>query len=886
MQKHSIVTTGRMRTGGLLVAGALLLASPASAPASAAATSGATVTANTRVGPADDDPFRGADIPGVAVDPADARHLVLFDQNFVTAQCEVHVTFDGGSTWDVTALRAPAGFVSPPCQQFNSSGYPHVNQSIAFGSNNQVYATFDSTTGPREVFTNATNGLGQGDSTLVAKSSDGGKTFGVATVVLAAPPGPQPYYVRPTVGVQARPAGDRVVVAAWGELVTSGGPADGAGDRRLVTAVSNDGAATWSAPVDASAPGEQVREPSPAVFGADGTIYLAWRNRDNPPSPSNEIVAKSTDGGATWVRNLAGAVTGLGQGPDGGAQQLAIDRSSNTLYLVYQEKQPYGDQDVWSQRSTDGAATWSKPLRVNDDTTGNGVRQHLPHISVAPNGRIDVVWIDHRNAYRSPVTPAPRGGVDVYYASSTDGGATFSANRRITDHTINQDMGLIGRIGSYSWYGPVVASLGNDGVFFAWSDPRQGNVDTDTNDIYTATLHLGASDASPSVQALPKASPAGLSVAASQMAYPGGAERINSLLTSKLVVVNKNDVAGAWAGAVLARDNAAPLLVVDGGSLSKDAKTEIGRLHPTGVYVIGDRSSIPDSLVTAITAAGVASAASTSVPTTAAPTTTVPATTPASTAATTTTVPTRNPFTAGNVIRLDGATAADIGRAVAGALDTRSDADRSRGAPAVAAAVVVNPDSQEGASAPGLAAAMRFPVLFVTKDGVPAATADAISALNIQKTYVVGGAASVSDAVMAKLPDATRLGGADAAATSMAVAKEAAAHNVPANVVYVADQSRPVDAAVAATVAARNGGLLLLTPGAGTPAAEKQLGGLGLSSTVDRIVVVRSSTPTSVPWAVIIVSILLAVLGIALLGRAARKRRAQPPTGPASTGTA
>jgi len=35
-----------------------------------------------------------------------ARHLVLFDQNFVTSQCEVHVTFDGGSTWDVTALKA------------------------------------------------------------------------------------------------------------------------------------------------------------------------------------------------------------------------------------------------------------------------------------------------------------------------------------------------------------------------------------------------------------------------------------------------------------------------------------------------------------------------------------------------------------------------------------------------------------------------------------------------------------------------------------------------------------------------------------------------------------------------------------------------------------
>jgi putative cell wall-binding protein len=325
--------------------------------------------------------------------------------------------------------------------------------------------------------------------------------------------------------------------------------------------------------------------------------------------------------------------------------------------------------------------------------------------------------------------------------------------------------------------------------------------------------------------------------------------------------------------------------VVDGKSLTKDAKTEIGRLHPTGVYVIGDKNSIPDTLVTAITTAGVTTAApivaTTVAPTTTAPTTTAPGA--PTTVATTTTLPTKNQFAASNVIRLEGATAAEIGQAVAGALDARSDADRSAGTPAVAAAVVVSPDSHEGASALGLAAALRFPVLFVTKDDVPSATADAISALKVQKTYVVGGSASVSDAVMAKLPSATRLGGPDAAATSMAVAKEAAARNVPVNVVYVADQARPLDAAVAATVAARNGGLLLLTPGAETPAAEKQLDGLGLTSAVDRIVVVRSATSTSVPWAVIIGSILLAVVGVALLARAARKRRAQPPTVPAST---
>src|SRR5437764_7916936 len=193
-----------MRTSPILFGAAFSLAAllstatPPAADAAATALAGR-VSANTRVGADDKDPFRGADIPGVAVDPADARHLVLFDENFVTGQCEVHVSFDGGSRWDATTLKAPAGFVCPPCQQFNSGGYPHVNQSIAFGSNKQVYAVFDSTTGPRQVFTNPSRDQGQADSVLVAKSSDGGKTFGVATVAIAAPPGPPPYYVRPTI---------------------------------------------------------------------------------------------------------------------------------------------------------------------------------------------------------------------------------------------------------------------------------------------------------------------------------------------------------------------------------------------------------------------------------------------------------------------------------------------------------------------------------------------------------------------------------------------------------------------------------------------------------------------------------------------------------------
>jgi hypothetical protein len=139
---------------------------------------------------------------------------------------------------------------------------------------------------------------------------------------------------------------------------------------------------------------------------------------------------------------------------------------------------------------------------------------------------------------------------------------------------------------------------------------------------------------------------------------------------------------------------------------------------------------------------------------------------------------------------------------------------------------------------------------------------------------VVGGPDAVSDAVMAKLPGGKRLGGADVAATSVAVNNEVKSRGLPVNITYVADASRPVDAAVAAAAVARVGGIELLTPGAGTAAADSEIAQLGLTGAVDKMFVVRSSSSSSPPWALIVVSALLAVIGIFLLDRATRKKRA------------
>ena len=62
----------------------------------------------------------------------------------------------------------------------------------------------------------------------------------------------------------------------------------------------------------------------------------------------------------------------------------------------------------------------SDPIRINNDPTNNAW-QWFGTLSVAPDGRIDVVWLDTRDNIGSVVSV-------LYYAYSLDGGDTWSEN--------------------------------------------------------------------------------------------------------------------------------------------------------------------------------------------------------------------------------------------------------------------------------------------------------------------------------------------------------------------------------------------------------------------------------------------------------------------------
>jgi hypothetical protein len=111
---------------------------------------------------------------------------------------------------------------------------------------------------------------------------------------------------------------------------------------------------------------------------------------------------------------------------------LAVDRSdtstNNNVYMLA-SVQPSGftnGSDVTFVRSANGGSTFSAPRRINDDPVNHAKWHWFGTLSVAPNGRIDGVWLDTRNA-------ANNRDSQLFYSYSIDGGNSWSPNVAVSN---------------------------------------------------------------------------------------------------------------------------------------------------------------------------------------------------------------------------------------------------------------------------------------------------------------------------------------------------------------------------------------------------------------------------------------------------------------------
>jgi hypothetical protein len=154
---------------------------------------------------------------------------------------------------------------------------------------------------------------------------------------------------------------------------------------------------------------------------------------------------KSTDGGATWTLpqeiapfNSLGVIdpnTGQRLRVGDGLEEVAIDPSNGKLYVVWESstnfnknlKQSLGawDDEILITSSSNAGATWTTPTVVHK--LDSGLPTYTPTVAVN-GGRVAVTYYDNRNLAAGQTANLP---TDYWVSYSTDGGVTFANEQHI-----------------------------------------------------------------------------------------------------------------------------------------------------------------------------------------------------------------------------------------------------------------------------------------------------------------------------------------------------------------------------------------------------------------------------------------------------------------------
>lgn len=366
-----------------------------------------------------------ANEPSIAVDPNDRLKMAVGWRQFDTVnnsfrEAGVAWSDDGGESWTVLEPLQAGVFRSDPVLLSDDDGTFYYNSL-----------------------------LGGGFTTWVFRSFDGGKTWSEPAFAFG---------------------GDK----QWMAVDRTAGPSRGALYQAWNVAGNNyfpatfnrslDGGQNWTQPVEI--PGRPIF--GTVATGPNGEVFVAGASGS---AGGPIVVTRALNGGSPGQAPVFESATPVGLGgplllgafvnPEGlGGQAIVeVDRSSGltrgSVYVLASVDPPGADPaDLMFARSTDGGASWHPAVRLNDDAPGSGAYQWFGTMSVAPNGRIDVVWNDTRDGAGAQFSA-------IYYAFSVDGGVTFSPNYRLT----SQYDSRIGwpqqaKIGDY--WGMVSDELGAD----------------------------------------------------------------------------------------------------------------------------------------------------------------------------------------------------------------------------------------------------------------------------------------------------------------------------------------------------------------------------------------------------------------------------------------
>jgi hypothetical protein len=432
-----------------------------------------------------------ANEPNIAINPLNPNEIVIGWRQFDNVSSNFRqagwaYSSDAGQTWTFPGVIDPGIFRSDPVLDYDLNGNFYYN-SLTVNGNQYPCKVFESTDGG--ISWNNGVDIGGGDKAWMTIDRTGGVDNGN-------------------------------IYSTWTQMYSFCGPHNftrsSTGGSTFESCISVAGFPMWGT----------------MAVGINGALFIGGTEM---LAPDTIVIAKSPNAkvpGSTinWNTPVAIGLNGYISGnttinPAGllGQVNIDIDRSSGpgsgNTYIAVSAAPFTGDPgDVLFMKSTNGGTIWSAPQKINDDTSTLNT-QWFATMSVAPNGRIDIVWLDTRDNPGSDNSA-------LYYSYSVDQGTTWSANEIMSlsfDPHIgypNQD-----KMGDYF---DMISD--NNGAHLAWANTFNGEEDVYYSHIVPSIL-TGKDE---------------ISLNSSFSIYPNPfSDKINvTTKSNELVEVNFNDVTG------------------------------------------------------------------------------------------------------------------------------------------------------------------------------------------------------------------------------------------------------------------------------------------------------------------------------------------------------
>jgi len=163
-----------------------------------------------------------------------------------------------------------------------------------------------------------------------------------------------------------------------------------------------------------------------ATFDAGGTLWAIWM------AGGQLSVASSADGGKTFPTPvvITKGNTDLDWGPDA-RPQIVVDPQGRIVVAFSTFRDKAFNGEVFTTRSVDGGKTFAPPQPI----TASKESQRFQALALDRDGSVFAAWLDKRNRGPARKKGEVYDGAALFFASSKDGGATYSEAHVARDNT-------------------------------------------------------------------------------------------------------------------------------------------------------------------------------------------------------------------------------------------------------------------------------------------------------------------------------------------------------------------------------------------------------------------------------------------------------------------